>query len=292
MLSWLEIDTRAAAFAARWRDCPGDERQLGQTFEKDFMQVFGVNPLEGLHEYQIYMPDGSPNYIDYLLPGKILIEMKSKGKSLAAAYAKAMSYVHALKPEEVPALVMVCDFDQVQVYNLKKDHPYKPFRVRQLKGHTRIFSQLAGYGAQTEEATEIEVNTAASYKMARIHDALKENGYSGHALEVFLMRLLFCLFADDTGIFEKDSFQHYILASRADGSDLSGRLSEVFWALNTPESSRMKTKPSVRDVRRKYIQSRELFCPLAQRNSVVVGKIGQGSIGTKHSFSNESYLIL
>lgn len=243
MLSWLEIDTRAAAFAARWRDCSGDERQFGQTFEKDFMQVFGVEPLEGLHEYQLRLLDGSIAYVDYLLPGRILIEMKSRGKSLATAYAQAMSYVRALKPEEVPALVMVCDFDQVQVYNLKKDHPYKPFRVRQLKGHTRIFSQLAGYGAQAEEATEIEVNTAASYKMARIHDALKENGYSGHALEVFLVRLLFCLFADDTGIFEKDSFQHYILASRADGSDLSGRLSELFWVLNTPESGRMKTMP-------------------------------------------------
>ena len=243
MLSWLEIDTRAAAFAARWRGCSGDERQFGQTFEKDFMQVFGVDPLEGLHEYQLRLLDGSIAYVDYLLPGRILIEMKSRGKSLATAYAQAMSYVRALKPEEVPALVMVCDFDQVQVYNLKKDHPYKPFRVRQLKGHTRIFSQLAGYGAQAEEATEIEVNTAASYKMARIHDALKENGYSGHALEVFLVRLLFCLFADDTGIFEKDSFQHYILASRADGSDLSGRLSELFWVLNTPESSRMKTMP-------------------------------------------------
>lgn len=58
-----------------------------------------------------------------------------------------MSYVRALKPEEVPSLVMVCDFDQIHVYSLKKDHPYKPFRVRQLKNHTRIFSLLAGYGA-------------------------------------------------------------------------------------------------------------------------------------------------
>ncbi|MHC1787428.1 MAG: DNA methyltransferase [Christensenellales bacterium] len=241
MLSWMEIDTRAAAFAARWRDCSGDERQYGQTFEKDFMQVFGVDWLDGFHEYQLRLLDGSIAYVDYLLPGKILIEMKSRGKSLPMAYSQAMSYVRALKPEEAPALVMVCDFDQVQVYSLKKDHPYKPFRVRQLRQHTRIFSLLAGYGTQDEEATEIEVNTAASYKMARIHDALKENGYSGHALEVFLVRLLFCLFADDTGIFEKDSFQRYIAASREDGSDLSMRLGELFWVLNTPEHQRMKT---------------------------------------------------
>ena len=122
MLSWTEIETRAIAFSARWRDCTGAERQNAQTFEKDFMQVFGIDWHDGFHEHPIYLPDGSTGYVDYLLTGKILIEMKTKGKSLPAAYTQAMSYVHALKPEEVPALVMVSDFDQIQVYSLKKDH--------------------------------------------------------------------------------------------------------------------------------------------------------------------------
>jgi hypothetical protein len=77
--------------------------------------------------------------------------------------------------------------------------------------------------------------------MAHIHDELRKNGYQGHALEVYLVRLLFCLFADDTGIFEKDSFQKYIEDSREDGSDLSGRLNTLYWILNTPENTRMKT---------------------------------------------------
>ena len=88
MLSWMEIETRAAAFAAHWRNCTGNERQYGQTFEKDFMQVFGVDWLDGLHEYQLRLLDGSIAYMDYLLPGKILIEMKSRGKSLAAAFQR------------------------------------------------------------------------------------------------------------------------------------------------------------------------------------------------------------
>jgi hypothetical protein len=49
--------------------------------------------------------------------------------------------------------------------------------------------------------------------MARIHDALKEYGYTGHPLEVYLVRLLFCLFADDTGIFEHGSFQSYVVSA-------------------------------------------------------------------------------
>ncbi len=243
MLSWSEIENRAIAFQKRWKGCTGDERQHGQTFEKDFMEVFGVQWREGLHEKQLSLLDGSWGYVDYLLPGKIIIEMKSKGKSLDAAYSQVMAYVKALKPEEQPMLVMVSDFDRVRVYNLKKDHPYKPFKVSQLKKHVRIFGLLAGYGLDSDVKTDIELNTDASYKMARIHDALKAHGYADHALAVYLARLLFCLFADDTGIFERGSFEAYLRESREDGSDLSMRLMMLFSILNTSPDKRMSNLP-------------------------------------------------
>ncbi|MCC5911786.1 MAG: class I SAM-dependent DNA methyltransferase [Clostridiaceae bacterium] len=239
MLRWTEIESRAVQFQKQWKNCIGDERQEAQTFEKDLMNVFGVDFRDGLHEYQIRLKDGSIGYIDYLIPGKILIEMKSKGKSLTRAYSQAMDYIHALKPEEIPKLVMVCDFNKIEVYNLEKDHRYKPFKVTQLKQHVRIFGIIAGYGTTDETQTEIELNTDASYKMAKIHDALKENGYIGHNLEVYLVRLLFCLFADDTGIFEKGSFQKYISESKEDGSDLSMRIMLLFSILDTPKDQRM-----------------------------------------------------
>ena len=207
------------------------------------MYVFGVDWHDGLHEHPIVSLDGVINYIDYLLPGKILIEMKSRGKSLDAAFTQAMQYLHALKPEEQPALVVVSDFDTIKVYNTSKEHHYKTFRVSSLKSHVRIFSLLTGHGDVSEVRTEIEVNTDASYKMAKLHDALKENGYSGHELEVYLVRLLFCLFADDTGVFEKSTFYNYLHASNPDGSDLSGRLSMLFSILDTPDEHRMKNLP-------------------------------------------------
>ena len=243
MLTWTEIETRAIAFQKRWKGCTGDERQEAQTFEKDFMNVFGVDWHDGLHEHPIISLDGVINYIDYLLPGKILIEMKSRGKSLDAAFTQAMQYVRALKPEEQPALVVVSDFDTIKVYNTSKQHHYKPFKVSSLKSRVRIFSLLTGHGADSEVRTEIELNTDASYKMAKLHDALKENGYSGHELEVYLVRLLFCLFADDTGVFEKSSFYNYLQASNPDGSDLSGRLTMLFSTLDTPDEKRMKNLP-------------------------------------------------
>ncbi|NLA42044.1 MAG: class I SAM-dependent DNA methyltransferase [Smithella sp.] len=138
---------------------------------------------------------------------------------------------------------MVCDFYKVQVFNYDKKHPYKPFKITELRRHLRIFSRLAGFDADSEARTEIELNTDASYKMAKLHDALKENGYSGHELEVYLVRLLFSLFADDTGVFEKSTFYNYIKASSSDGNDLGGRLSMLFHTLNTPPEKRMTTLP-------------------------------------------------
>ncbi len=239
MLSWTEIETRASAFQKKWRDSSGTEKQDDQKFIQDFLLIFGVDWQTGFPQHQIFMPNGAPNYIDYLLPGQILIEMKSRGKSLDSAHTQAMNYVQALKPEETPQLIMVCDFDQVRVFNYQKKHPYKPFKVTELRKYVRIFRLIAGYGAADEPKTEIELNTDASYKLARLHDALKEKNYTGHPLEVYLVRLLFCLFADDTGIFEKESFRKYIEDSDPTGSDLSMRLMLLFSILDTPPENRM-----------------------------------------------------
>jgi len=78
--------------------------------------------------------------------------------------------------------------------------------------------------------------------MGELHDALKENGYTGHELEMYLVRLLFCLFADDSGIFdEKKLFFRYIKErTNEDGSDLAIHLGQIFDMLNKPEEKRLK----------------------------------------------------
>ncbi|MDM1020491.1 N-6 DNA methylase [Acinetobacter sp. VNK23] len=77
--------------------------------------------------------------------------------------------------------------------------------------------------------------------MGKLHDQLKAIGYTGHALEVVLIRLLFCLFAEDTGIFAKYQFSHFIKnKTKTDGSDLAAQLSMLFHVLNQPETQRLK----------------------------------------------------
>ena len=238
MYNWDKIPANAQAFQARWRNTPGNEQQEAHQFMVEFMSVFGVEWQPGHTEHYVFV-DGVQKRIDYLLPGKILIEMKSKGRSLLSAHSQAMSYVNALPPEDAPILVMVSDFDKFEVYNLRKNHKYTPFRLRDLAKKWRIFGLLAGLGEDVHEPTEVEVNVDASYKMANLHDRLKANNYSGHDLEVYLVRLLFCLFAEDTGIFEQDAFKNYIIASHPDGRDLASRLAELFEVLNTPPERRM-----------------------------------------------------
>lgn len=243
MLNWSEIEDRAVLFSKRWKNCDGNERQQAQTYEKDFMYVFGVDWHEGLHEYSVRDLEGREGLIDYLLPGKIIIEMKSKGESLIKAYNQCYDYVKCLKPEEYPELLMVSDFEYIQVTNLKTMQTFNKFKISTLSKHIRMFACLAEYDFKIEFKEDIEVNIKASYKMAKLHDALKEHGYKGKDLEQYLVRLLFCLFAEDTGIFEQGDFEDYIRNSKEDGSDLSARIMSLFSILNIPEDKRMYNTP-------------------------------------------------
>ncbi|MBJ8031848.1 DNA methyltransferase [Bacillus cereus group sp. N21] len=242
-LTWETIETNAIYFSKNRKNCRGDERQEAQKFEIDLMNVFGVDFHEGLHEYQVRDNQGKIGYIDYLLPGKILIEMKSKGESLIRAYNQGYDYTKCLKPDEYPELLLVSDFDYIQVTNLKTMQTFKRFKVSQLKSHVRMLGTLAGYTSEITFKTDIEVNTDASYKMAKLHDAIKANGYEGEDLEIYLVRLLFCLFAEDTGIFEERTFEQYIKSSQEDGSDLSSRIMLLFSTLDTPDNKRMTNLP-------------------------------------------------
>jgi hypothetical protein len=164
--------------------------------------------------------------------------MKSRGKDLEKAYQQAKDYCHGLKTYEIPQLIMVSDFQTFHVY--EENGTCTSFLLSELSKNLQVFNLLTG--RQKRNITEQDpVNIKAAELMGKLHDKLKEIGYDGHDLEVFLVRLLFLLFADDTGLFDKGGFHDYILNNtREDGADLAMHLHQIFEVLNRDPDRRLK----------------------------------------------------
>ncbi|AWI26281.1 class I SAM-dependent DNA methyltransferase [Flavobacterium pallidum] len=238
-LSWNEIKERAVKFSREWENDFSEDAEA-QSFLIEFFNVFGINRKRvSSFEHKVKKLDEKDGYIDLLWKGMILIEMKSRGKDLEKAYKQAKDYLHGLKQHELPKFVLVSDFERFHLYNLE-DGGKTEFLLKDFVLNVKHFAYLIG--AQLKVYKEQDpANIKAAELMGKLHDRLKEIGYTDHPLEVYLVRLLFCLFAEDTTIFEKQQFQDYIEGrTNEDGSDLAPKLQELFQVLNTPYEKRFK----------------------------------------------------
>ena len=238
-LSQNEISARAAKFAGDWKNTEREEAEA-QSFLIDFFHVLGIDRKRvAIFEHKVKCADGGNGYIDLFWKGHILIEMKSRGKDLAKAYEQAKRYADSLPHHEFPRAILICDFENWHFYDLSRDAQLTCFSLEELPQYIHLFHYLAGYN-QREYQEEDPVNVQAAELLGKLHDRLKDIGYTGHPLEVYLVRLLFCLFADDTGIFRKDSFRSFIHNCTAeDGRDLAPLLAQFFQTLNTPVAQRL-----------------------------------------------------
>ncbi|CAD5946834.1 Putative DNA methyltransferase YeeA [Planktothrix agardhii] len=239
-LSWNEIKQRAIAFSKEW-ETETSEKSESQSFWNDFFNVFGISRRRvGSFELPIKKADNKQGFIDLLWKGMILVEHKSRGKDLDKATQQAKDYFPNLKEHELPKYILVSDFQKFRLYDLDTNET-KEFELKDFVNHVHLFGFMAGYEKRVYK-DEDPVNIAAAELMGELHDRLKEIGYTGHDLEVYLVRLLFCMFADDTGIFDtKGIFWEYIdLHTKEDGSDLAMHIASIFHILNTSKEKRLK----------------------------------------------------
>ena len=236
-LSWNEIRARANVFAEDWKDGHYEKGET-QSFYNDFFDVFGVKRRRvAVYEQHVKKLDDSNGYVDLFWPSVLLVEQKSAGRNLEEAHEQALAYCGGLKDAEHPRYILVSDFQNFSLYDLDERTDIH-FKLADLHRHVEAFGFIVGVQRRVFR-DEDPVNIHASELMANIHDELANTGYSGHNLEQYLVRLLFCLFADDTGIFERDIFLNFINnRTHEDGSDLGSRISELFQILNTPEDTR------------------------------------------------------
>lgn len=238
-LSWNEIKSRAIQFSKEWE---GESRERAEkdSFWNDFFHVFGISRKRvASFEKAVKKLGNKQGFIDLFWKGTLLVEHKSKGKNLDKAFEQALDYFPGLKEHELPKYILVSDFHHFQFYDLEEKTEHR-FILPEFLQYIHLFGFIAGYEKRTYKE-EDPVNIDAAYLMGQLHDSLKEVGYTGHFLEVYLVRVLFCLFADDTGIFERGIFLEYIdTHTKEDGSDLAMHLAQLFQVLNTPPNNRLR----------------------------------------------------
>jgi hypothetical protein len=238
-LSWNEIKDRALNFSKEWADTSNEEADA-KPFLVEFFNVFGISSKRvSTFEHRVKKLDEKDGYIDLLWKGTILIEMKSRGKNLDKAYQQAKDYTHGLKQHELPKYILISDFENFRLYDLEEDKVVD-FKLIDLVNNVQHFGYILGYQKKVYKEQD-PANIKAAELMGKLHDRLEEIGYTGHPLEVYLVRILFLLFAEDTTIFNKQQFQDYVeQRSAEDGSDLAAKLQELFQVLNTPSEKRFK----------------------------------------------------
>jgi hypothetical protein len=238
-LSWNEIKDRALKFSKEWADTSNEEADA-KPFLVEFFNVFGISSKRvSTFEHRVKKLDDKDGYIDLLWKGTILIEMKSRGKNLDKAYQQAKEYTHGLKQHELPKYILISDFENFRLYDLDEDKTVE-FKLNDLVNNVQHFGYILGYQKKVYKEQD-PANIKAAELMGKLHDRLEEIGYTGHPLEVYLVRILFLLFAEDTTIFNKQQFQEYLEQRTAeDGSDLAAKLQELFQVLNTPKENRFK----------------------------------------------------
>mgnify|MGYP001208946118 FL=1 len=238
-LSWNEIKERAVDFSKEWKNACNEEADA-KPFLDAFFNVFGISRKKvATFEHKVKKLDASDGYIDMLWKGTILIEMKSRGKNLDKAFGQAIDYTQGLKQHELPKYILISDFQNFRFFDLEDDTKVE-FKLNELVYNVQHFGYILGFQKKVYKEQD-PANIQAAELMGKIHDRLKEIGYDGHPLEVYLVRLLFCLFAEDTTIFNKTQFQDFIeQRTNEDGSDLAAKLNELFQVLNTPRENRFK----------------------------------------------------
>ena len=240
-LSWNEIRVRAAAFAEDWKDAAYEKGET-QSFYNAFFDVFGVRRRNvARYEAHVSKLDNRSGFIDLFWPGVLLVEQKSAGRNLKAAYEQAGEYFDALPERDRPRFILVSDFQTLELHDLD-EREVVAFALADLPANVEAFGFILGVQRRTFRDQD-PANIKAAELVGRLHDALADAGRRGHDLERFLVRIVFCMFADDTGVFEpRDIFLDFIeTRTGEDGSDTGSRLAELFQVLDTPEDERPTT---------------------------------------------------
>lgn len=244
---------RARLFAEKYKDAIS-EKQLGQSFWRDFfLSVVGVSDLlvAGIEfEYPIRGKTGTIQFIDCLWAGIVLVEHKSAGKNLDEAEEQARDYLEALAIHLRPPTLIVSDFQKIRIINVLRGSRHE-FSLEDLPDNLDRVHAVISFDGDASAEPRVDADKKAVKLMGELFTEFEKAGYGGHELSVFLIRILFLNFGDDTRMWKytpKGLFGEYVENTFPDGSGLGGRLQELFQLLNTSVEKRpTTTNPALAD---------------------------------------------
>ncbi|CAN2160992.1 DNA methylase, adenine-specific [Candidatus Nanopelagicaceae bacterium] len=224
------------------------EKSFAQTFWRDvFQQLCGVDDLlaTGIEfEYPVRSHDsGSIKFIDVLWPGVVLVEHKSAGQSLDKAEQQARDYLISLDAIKRPPVIILSDFAKFRIVEVLAGKSVE-FALGDLPQNIGRFEAIIGDAGIGASRIEVEADTKAANLMSELFVQFEKAGYTGHEVSVFLVRILFLLFGDDTAMWrrtDKGLFSDLVNNSSEDGTGLGAILQELFVTLNTSRDKRPTT---------------------------------------------------
>ncbi len=250
--------TAAAAFAERWLSKEGSEISEKQTFWSELLQeVFGVERPGDFIIYENRVKEDTTKFIDARIPStKVLIEHKSRGENIKerkaivegkttkmlSPYGQALRYIGPLPKSEHPDYVVICNFDEFDIYDM--EHPSEDPEVVMLADLGREYYRLQFLvdNKSSVISREEHISKKAGEIVGIIYDKLKEKYIDPQStdtlrsLNILCVRLVFCLYAEDAGLFERNTFHNYLFQYQA--KDLRRALIDLFDTLNTPHNER------------------------------------------------------
>ena len=251
-----QIAAAAAEFAIRWKG-RGYERGESQPFWIDLLSnVFGIEtPTDGFIRFEEHHKVDESNYVDGRIPStRVLIEQKSKDKDLRAPirqsdgallnpFQQARRYVVGLPVSEHPRWIVTCNFSEFLVYDMEQPNgePEQILLDNLDKEYYRL--KFLVDSKSDHLSKEMVVSMQAGEIVGKIYEALLKqyNDDSPEALRwlnILCVRIVFCLYAEDAGIFSHDQFHDFLVTYEA--KDMRRALRDLFEVLNTPQEQRSK----------------------------------------------------
>jgi hypothetical protein len=252
-----QLKENAEAFILRWRGTRA-ERAEAQTFSNEFFQIFGLDRKDlAQFEKPIRKKDESgTGFADLFWSGKLIIESKSADKDNIQHWEKTLiqaeEYIDDLKPHQKPQFILLMNFKRIRKYSVEINKSGKakvkflievPLeKLAEQLDHFLFFIEFA----ERLETDEEKVNQEAARKIANVYDAIERKGYKNDDIAILLARILFCLFAEDTGIFKPDQFCNF-LSNHTTGANLGEKLLALFKILNTHPRDRKENDKILND---------------------------------------------